>query len=266
MELLKCNNMNEEMEENIKKNIEDSFENEHKTSYVRKQLNQLYSDKKWNVFYIRKDKYGYSCGGTTFFCRYEDYLIIIYPSKNIQDESDDDSKEEDNSEKLKQEIATLSEQKSDIKAKLKEAQKTIKKCKSDIDELKLKLEAKTTEINNLQKIITEKEKKIDYLETKAQEDDESDPFRLSRYPREQMMALNFECMDQRLHHAEPCINKDLFVDVEKKIYDKYPEYKEYNNTFLFNGKPILRFKTVEENKLESGKRIIMVINKNGQNK
>ena len=263
---MECKNVDEEMEENIKKIIEDSFENEHKTSYVRKQLRQLYSDNKWSVFYIRRDKYRHSCGGTTFFCRYKDYKIIIYPNKNIQEESDNDSREEDNSEKLKQEIATLSEQKSDIKAKLKEAQKTIKKYKSDIEELKLKLEAKDTEINNLQKIITEKEKKIDYLETKAQEDDENDSFRLSRYPREQMMALNFECMDQRLHHAEPCINKDLFVDVEKKIYDKYPKYKDYNNTFLFNGKPILRFKTVEENKLESGKRIIMVINKNGQNK
>ena len=266
MELLKCNNMNEEMEENIKNIIEDSFENEHKTSYVRKQLNQLYSDNNWSVFYIGRDNISYRCVGTIFFCRYKDYKIIIYPNKNIQEESDNDSREEDNSEKLKQEIATLSEQKSDLKAILKEAKNTIKKYKSDIEELKLKLEAKDTEINNLQKIITEKEKKIDYLETKAQEDDENDSFRLSRYPREQMMALNFECMDQRLHHAEPCINKDLFVDVEKKIYDKYPEYKEYNNTFLFNGKPILRFKTVEENKLESGKRIIMVINKNGKNK
>ena len=76
-----------------------------------------------------------------------------------------------------------------------------------------------------------------------------------------MMALNFESMEQKLHHAEPCINKDLFVDIEKKIYDKYPEYKETNNTFLFNGQPILRFKSVEENKLESGKIIIMVANK-----
>ena len=81
-----------------------------------------------------------------------------------------------------------------------------------------------------------------------------------------MMALNFESMDQKLHHAEPCIINDLFVDIEKKIYDKYPEYKETNNTFLFNGQPILRFKTVEENKLESGKIIIMVMNKNGKNK
>ena len=111
LELLKSNNMNKEMKENIKKIIEDSFENEHKTSYVRKQLNQLYSDKNWDVFYINKDDCHcrYNGGGTTFFCGYEDYLIIIYPSKNIQEESDNDSREEDNSEKLKQEIATLSE-------------------------------------------------------------------------------------------------------------------------------------------------------------
>ena len=77
-----------------------------------------------------------------------------------------------------------------------------------------------------------------------------------------MLALNFISSDQKLHFALPCIKKDLFVDIEKKLYDKFPEYKETNNNFLVNARMILRFKTVEENKLDSGIPILIIPNKN----
>ena len=72
-----------------------------------------------------------------------------------------------------------------------------------------------------------------------------------------MLALNFISMDQKLHFAVPCTKNDLFVDIEKKLYDKYPEYRETNNNFLVQGKKILKYKTIEENKLESGIPIVM---------
>jgi glycosyltransferase involved in cell wall biosynthesis len=84
-------------------------------------------------------------------------------------------------------------------------------------------------------------------------------FNKTFYTREQMIALNFESTDSKLHYAIPCLNKDLFVDVEKKLYDKFPEYKERNNIFLSQGKTVLRFKTVGENQLESGIPIIMQV-------
>ena len=74
-----------------------------------------------------------------------------------------------------------------------------------------------------------------------------------------MFALNFLSSDQKIHYAIPCLKKDLFVDVEKKLYEKFPKYKEKNYNFVFQGKVILRFKSVEENKLESGIPIIMPI-------
>ena len=38
-----------------------------------------------------KDKSAWACDGTVFYCDYNNYEIIIYPSKNIQEESKNDS-------------------------------------------------------------------------------------------------------------------------------------------------------------------------------
>ena len=62
-----------------------------------------------------------------------------------------------------------------------------------------------------------------------------------------------------IEKTEEEVYKDLFVDVEKKLYDKFPEYKERNNNFLSQGKIVLKFKTVGENRLESGIPIIMQV-------
>ena len=105
----------------------------------------------------------------------------------------------------------------------------------------------------------EKEKEIYNLKKEMQQKKENNAFNKTFYTREQMIALNFESTDSRLRYAIPCLKKDLFVDVEKKLYDKYPQYKEKNNNFLSQGKQILRFKTIEENHLLSGNPIIMPI-------
>ena len=49
------------------------------------------------------------------------------------------------------------------------------------------------------------------------------------------------------------------INLEDIAYDKYPEYKEKNNNFLSQGNIVLKFKTVGENKLESGIPIVMQV-------
>ena len=77
-----------------------------------------------------------------------------------------------------------------------------------------------------------------------------------------MFAVNFISSDSRLHFAYSCLKKDLFVDIEKKLYEEFPEYKETNNSFVVDGKAILRFKSIEENNLKSGTPILLIQNKN----
>ena len=88
------------------------------------------------------------------------------------------------------------------------------------------------------------------------------PSEKNLYQRDEMIALNFISSDQKIHFAVPCLKKDLFIDVEKKLYDKFPEYKGTNNTFIFGGKTILKFKTIKENGLESGIPILLIQNNN----
>lgn len=106
--------------------------------------------------------------------------------------------------------------------------------------------------------IDDKKKEIENLKKELKDTNNDKQFMESFYPREQMMALNFLSTDQKVHYAISCVGKDLFVDIEKKFYEKYPKYKEKNHNFVVQGKTILRFKTIKENELESGIPIVMV--------
>ena len=75
--------------------------------------------------------------------------------------------------------------------------------------------------------------------------------------RKQMICVNFTSMDQKINLAIPCIKTDIFAEIEEKLYKEYPEYRETNNYFLFNGKQILRFKSIEDNKIGSGFPVIL---------
>ena len=67
-----------------------------------------------------------------------------------------------------------------------------------------------------------------------------------------VMSVNFISSDGNIHYSIPCISSDIFAEIEEKLYKFYPTYRETNNTFLYNGNSILRFKTLAENKIENG--------------
>ena len=232
--------MDDNMKDNIKKIIENSFNNgikdslENRTSFINNQLEKIYPEKKWMIISIRLSDYkGYSYHGkgALLMCYYKNRLIIVN-STYKNNSSIHDSKE------------------FEIK---------IKKLESIVNEQKSKLEKIIIEKELLQKAIKEKEFEINNLKKEMQLKKDNNSFNKTFYAREEMMALNFLSTDSKLHYAIPCLYKDLFVDVEKKLYDKYPEYKEKNNNFLSQGKIVLKFKTVGENRLESGIPIVMQV-------
>ena len=73
------------------------------------------------------------------------------------------------------------------------------------------------------------------------------------------MCVNFISMDQRVHFSVPCLYNNTFAEVEEKLYKKFPEYRETNNSFIANGQPVLRFKTIKQNNIGNGFPITMVI-------
>ena len=72
------------------------------------------------------------------------------------------------------------------------------------------------------------------------------------------MCVNFISTDQTIHKAIPCIPGNTFAEVEEKLYQFIPEYRETNNTFLANGSPVLRFITISENKIGDGLPVTLV--------
>ena len=74
-----------------------------------------------------------------------------------------------------------------------------------------------------------------------------------------MMSVNFISSDQTVHFSVPCIKTNTFAEVEEKLYKQYPQYRETNNTFLANGMQVLRFKTIDENKISNGLPVTLIV-------
>ena len=72
-------------------------------------------------------------------------------------------------------------------------------------------------------------------------------------PGEKILAVNFVSMGfQDIgHYCLPCKNTDLFVKLEEKLNNDYPQLKDKETYFLVNGRRIKRFKTLDENKIKS---------------
>ena len=72
-------------------------------------------------------------------------------------------------------------------------------------------------------------------------------------------CVNFISQNYKINYAIPCSGNSVFAQVEELLYQEYPEYRETNNIFLANGKQILRFKTINENNVGTGKPIMLII-------
>ena len=78
------------------------------------------------------------------------------------------------------------------------------------------------------------------------------------YKMEEIMCINFTSSDQKINYSLPCAGNNIFAEIEEKLYKEYPEYRETNNYFLQKGQTILRFKTLNENKIKPGFPIILI--------
>ncbi len=68
---------------------------------------------------------------------------------------------------------------------------------------------------------------------------------------EKMMSIIFISIDQNIHYSIICKNTDIFSNIEKKFYDKYPEYKNTQNEFIINGNKVDRLKNIDDNKIKN---------------
>lgn len=121
-------------------------------------------------------------------------------------------------------------------------------------------------INNLRKETENKNKKLDEL-NKIINDTNNELNRLKIefnnklkefQPGEDFIAILFTSNDKKLTYCFPCKTSTLFIKLEEKLYEEFPEYKETENYFLVNGEKVKRFKTLKENNIKNGKPVILV--------
>ena len=140
----------------------------------------------------------------------------------------------------------------ELKDKLNKANKIIETQKIEIQL-----------INNFKTDIKNRDDKIYQLLQKLQNNNKLNNNININIPKKQIDVEDMKCVtfiskDQSLVYGISCSGKDVFAEVEERLYKEYPEYRETNNSFLSNGKEVLRFKTINDNKIGSGKPIMLI--------
>ena len=151
----------------------------------------------------------------------------------------------------------------ELKEKLNKANKIIEKQTLEIQELnnqinKLRNIDNNNQINNLKNEINIKNNQINELKQKLENINLNNNGINEQINKKDIKVVSFITTDQSLFYAVSCSGNDTFAEAEEKLYKEYSEYRETNNTFLANGKEILRFKTINENKIGTGKPIILI--------
>ena len=152
----------------------------------------------------------------------------------------------------------------ELKDKLNRANKIIETQKMEIQNL-------TNQINSFKNIdeqltifrneIKNRDEKIFQLLQKLQNNNLTNnniDIQKKQIALKDMRCVTFITQDGSLVYGISCSGKDVFAEIEEKLYKEYPEYRETNNRFLANGSEVLRFKTINENKIGSGKPIMLI--------
>ena len=152
--------------------------------------------------------------------------------------------------RLKEELEKLKSENEKLKSELFKANKIIsgiQKNQTDNNELK-KIREENIYLKNQLKL---KDSEIKDLKERVQNNLIERP----KYDLNDIMVITFISMDFSVNEGMKCLEDDVFVDVEKKLYENYEDLKNTNNMFTANAKPVLRFKTLKENGIKNGNKI-----------
>ena len=112
----------------------------------------------------------------------------------------------------------------------------IKKLNDEIIYLKYQLNIKDNEINELKRKMKNEEPKFNF---------------------DDVIWIYFQPIDNSFKEGIKCLKTNTFAEVEEKLYKKYNTLRNTNNNFTANATPVLRFKTIEENKIKDQDIIIL---------
>ena len=122
--------------------------------------------------------------------------------------------------------------------------------KNTIDNLNKKLEQIKGIKQNLENDLAQKDIEIQKLRSQKS----NDYFDISSLKsNDKIIGVNFVSMgiNDIGHYSLVCKTRDLFVNLEERLYNDFPQFKNYETYFEVNGKRIKRFQTLEQNKIKN---------------
>ena len=122
--------------------------------------------------------------------------------------------------------------------------------KNTIDNLNKKLEQIKGIKQSLENDLAQKDIEIQKLRSQKS----NDYFDISTLKsNDKIIGVNFVSMGNNDigHYNLVCKTRDLFVKLEERLYNDFPQFKNYETYFEVNGKRIKRFQTLEQNKIKN---------------
>jgi len=153
-------------------------------------------------------------------------------------------------------IKQLNEEKNKNKQLLNELNNEKKKVIELTNKLKLLENNKKNNIkriNDLEKLIKEKDKELKNLKLKFEKNDLVTIIN----PGEEVIAVNFISSENDINYPMACKNTTLVSRLEEKLYNDYPRYKDFPTYLTVNGTIVSRFKTLEENGIKNHNSILV---------
>ena len=120
------------------------------------------------------------------------------------------------------------------------------------NDLKEEINKLNIKIDLLEKDLTKKNNEIQQL--LSQSNNIKDKYKITFInPGEEIMTVNFVTTNNNdiKNYSLACKNTDLFIRLEERLYEDFPQYKEYQTYFEVNTRRIKRFKTLEQNNIKN---------------
>ena len=75
-----------------------------------------------------------------------------------------------------------------------------------------------------------------------------------------MISISITSANQKIQNYKRTYkDTEVFCNIEKELYEVYPEFKELETFFIVGGNKIKRFKTLKENNISNGDIIVLII-------
>ena len=175
--------------------------------------------------------------------------------KSILEEENKRKKEKEVKQRNNSQINNYIQQIVDLKKQLNDEKEKNKKLLVENNNLKEKIKELDNEINKIQGL----EKQIKLLQNKLEQKNieiqnilkaNKKPYEITSIePGEKIIVVNFVSMatQEISNFGLECKNTDLFVSLEERLYEEFPQFKASDAYYLVNTKRIKRFLTLEQN-------------------